>query len=118
MEKVIRAKIRASTASSPRQTRLEALRKADDIQKRFFSTYISSWINEFLAEADRVQPHVFYRAVIAFARDFLELCDGEKTLRAISRELHIRYGPEMKPEDFFDSCVEAVQTLGKNRFLE
>ena len=53
-----------------------------------------------------------------FTRDFLDLCDGEKTLRTISRELHIRYGPDMKDDEFFDACVEAIQTLGNNRFLE
>jgi hypothetical protein len=53
-----------------------------------------------------------------FARDFLERCNGKSTLRDISRALCDRYGPGMKTEGFFDSCVEAVQVLGEKGFLE
>ncbi|MEE9611529.1 MAG: hypothetical protein V3W19_09765, partial [Desulfatiglandales bacterium] len=54
----------------------------------------------------------------AFARDFLDLCDGETSLQAISQELYHRYGQDLKPGNFFDACVEAIQVLGKKRFLE
>jgi hypothetical protein len=53
-----------------------------------------------------------------FARDFLDLCDGKSTVQGISQELYKQYGQDMKPEDFFDGCVEAVQVLGKKRFIE
>jgi hypothetical protein len=53
----------------------------------------------------------------AFARDFLGLCDGKRTIQGISQDLYKQYGQDMKPEDFFDGCVEAVQVLGKKRFI-
>jgi len=53
-----------------------------------------------------------------FTKDFLELCDGRKTLDDISGDLYQRYGGDMKPGDFFDSCVEAVEVLGKMGMLE
>lgn len=71
MEKVILAKIKATEASVPRPTRKDAFTKANDIQKQFFSTYISSWIDEFLAAADQEQPPVFYQVVLGFTRDFI-----------------------------------------------
>ena len=71
MEKVILAKIRDTRASTPRSSRQESFNKADDIQIRFFSTYISSWVDEFLAEVDRAKPHVFYEEVVAFTREFI-----------------------------------------------
>jgi hypothetical protein len=54
----------------------------------------------------------------AFARDFLSLCDGEKTVQGISQELYKQYGQGTKPEDFLDGCMKAVQVLGKKRFIE
>lgn len=52
-----------------------------------------------------------------FAKAFLDLCDGKRTLRHISEELREQYGQDMTPEGFFDLCVEAVQVLGKKMFL-
>jgi radical SAM superfamily enzyme YgiQ (UPF0313 family) len=52
-----------------------------------------------------------------FTKDFMSLCDGRTTLKTISQELHNLYGQDMKPGDFFDACVEAVQILGKKGFL-
>ncbi len=72
MEKVIRTKVNATRDSLPKPTRHDAIKKADDIQIRFFFTYISSWVDDFLAEVDRAQPHVFYETVVAFTRDFIE----------------------------------------------
>jgi radical SAM superfamily enzyme YgiQ (UPF0313 family) len=54
----------------------------------------------------------------AFARDFLGLCNGKRSVQVISQELYQLYGQDMKPEKFFDGCVEAVQVLGKKRFIE
>ncbi len=53
----------------------------------------------------------------AFARDFIGLCDGKRTLQSISKELYKQYGQDMKPENFYDGCVEAVQVLGKKRYI-
>jgi hypothetical protein len=53
-----------------------------------------------------------------FARDFLALCDGKRTVQGISQELHEQYGQDVKPDKFFDGCVEAVQVLGKKRYIE
>jgi radical SAM superfamily enzyme YgiQ (UPF0313 family) len=53
-----------------------------------------------------------------FARDFLDLCDGKRSVQGISQELYPQYGQDMKLEKFFDGCVEAVQVLGKKRFIE
>jgi hypothetical protein len=52
-----------------------------------------------------------------FARDFLGLCDGKRTVQRISQQLYQEYGQDMKPKEFFDGCVEAVQVLGKKRFI-
>ncbi len=54
----------------------------------------------------------------AFARDFIGLCDGNRTLQGISQELYKQYGQDVEPENFYDGCVEAVQVLGKKRFIE
>jgi hypothetical protein len=54
----------------------------------------------------------------AFAKDFLILCDGEKTVQGISQELYKQYGQGTKPEDFLDGCMKAVHVLGKKRFIE
>lgn len=53
-----------------------------------------------------------------FAKDFLDLCDGKRTLQGISQELYQRYGQDMNSKDFFDSCREALEVLGKQRFIE
>lgn len=53
-----------------------------------------------------------------FVKDLLEMCNGEKTLETISRVLYHRYGQEMEPAAFFETCVEAIQLLGNERFLE
>jgi len=54
----------------------------------------------------------------AFGRDFLDLCNGETSLQAISQALYHRYGKDMKRGDFFDACVEAIEALAKKRLLE
>jgi len=54
----------------------------------------------------------------SFTRDFLELCNGKKTVEAISEALYEHHGQEMAFNDFFDSCVEAIKILGKERLLE
>jgi hypothetical protein len=54
----------------------------------------------------------------AFVKDFLSLCDGKRSMQNISQELYQKYGQDMMPEKFFDGCVEAVQVLGKKRFIE
>jgi radical SAM superfamily enzyme YgiQ (UPF0313 family) len=54
----------------------------------------------------------------AFVRDFLGLCDGKRSVQDISQALYQQYGQDMKPEKFFDGCIEAVQILGKKRFIE
>ena len=54
-----------------------------------------------------------------FGRDFLQLCDGNRTLRDIARALHPRYGARagIDPAKFFDLCVEAVELLGQMKLL-
>lgn len=52
-----------------------------------------------------------------FVRDFLALSDGKRTVQSISQELRKQYGQDMDPEKFFDGCVEAVQVLGKKRYI-
>jgi radical SAM superfamily enzyme YgiQ (UPF0313 family) len=56
--------------------------------------------------------------VNAFAKDFLDLCSGDKSLVSISEELYPRYGQGMKPQDFFETCVEALQVLGDKGWIE
>jgi radical SAM superfamily enzyme YgiQ (UPF0313 family) len=53
----------------------------------------------------------------AFSKDFLELCDGKSTLKVIAGKLFSRYGRDMKPGDFLDSCVEAAQIFGEQGLL-
>jgi len=54
----------------------------------------------------------------AFAKDFLGLCDGKRSVQSISQELYQQYGQDITYEKFFDGCVEAVQVLGKKRYIE
>ncbi len=53
-----------------------------------------------------------------FTRDLLELCSGKERLVTISKELQNRYGRDMGREEFFNSCIEAVQVLGEEGLLE
>ena len=53
-----------------------------------------------------------------FGKDFLSLCDGNTTLEEISRKLHAGYGGDMDFEKFHDSCIEALQELGKMNLVE
>ena len=53
----------------------------------------------------------------AFTRDLLARCDGESPLESVSEKLYPQYGRDMTREAFFDSCVEAVQILGKEGYL-
>jgi radical SAM superfamily enzyme YgiQ (UPF0313 family) len=55
-----------------------------------------------------------------FGRDFLELCDGKRTLRDIARHLYDRYGREaaIGPAEFFNNCVEAVGLLEQMKLLD
>ena len=52
-----------------------------------------------------------------FGKDFLSYCDGNTPLEEISRKLHGRYGQDMSYEDFHDSCIDALQELGKMNLL-
>jgi len=52
-----------------------------------------------------------------FAKDFLDLCNGESTLQAIADRLYERYGNGKTEGKFFDSCVEAAKILGEEGFL-
>ena len=54
----------------------------------------------------------------SFAKDFLESCDGNTTLSTISGRLYKDYGRDIKDEKFFDSCIEALKTLGEMGLLE
>ncbi len=54
----------------------------------------------------------------AFTKDLLALCDGKRPLESVSRKLYAEYGQEMTREAFFDSCIEAVQVLGKEGYLK
>jgi radical SAM superfamily enzyme YgiQ (UPF0313 family) len=53
-----------------------------------------------------------------FTRDFLDLCNGKKTVEAISEILYERHGRDMEAGEFFNSCLEAIKILGKERLLE
>ena len=53
-----------------------------------------------------------------FGSDFLNLCDGEKTLTAISEMLYLCYGSDTNSSYFFKSCLEAAQVLGRMGLLE
>jgi hypothetical protein len=58
------------------------------------------------------------KEINTFTKEFVELCDGVSTLETISERLYKSYGQDKTPADFFVACVEAVQVLGKNGFLE
>jgi hypothetical protein len=53
-----------------------------------------------------------------FGSDFLNLCDGKKTLPAISDTLYSRCESGMSPGSFFESCLKAAQVLGRMGLLE
>lgn len=71
MEKVIRAKINESESSNEQNEREEAIIEATKIEKRFFNTYINSWVDEFLAEVERANPGPFYRLLMEQTRFFV-----------------------------------------------
>ncbi len=52
-----------------------------------------------------------------FGRDLLVLCNGKNTIKDISEKLYEKYASGITREDFFESCVEAVQTLGEMNYL-
>ncbi len=52
-----------------------------------------------------------------FGRDMLELCNGRNSLKHISDSLYPRYGSGMSREDFFESCIEALEMLGEMKYL-
>jgi len=47
-----------------------------------------------------------------FVKDFLGLCDGTRTLEAISNALYHRHGEGKERDDFLSGCVEAFEELG------
>jgi len=53
-----------------------------------------------------------------FGSDFLNLCDGKRTLPAISDTLYPRCESGMSPGSFFESCLKAAQVLGRMGLLE
>lgn len=53
-----------------------------------------------------------------FGKDFLSLCDGNTPMEEISRRLHSQYGRDMDYEEFHESCIEALQELGKMNLVE
>ncbi|MBW1786207.1 MAG: cobalamin-dependent protein [Deltaproteobacteria bacterium] len=53
----------------------------------------------------------------AFVRDFLEQCNGNNSLNAISDALFETHGEGKTPKAFFDACVEALQILGEQGFF-
>jgi hypothetical protein len=53
-----------------------------------------------------------------FTADFLELCNGKKTVEAISEILYERHGQDMEVGEFFNACLEAIKILGNERLLE
>ncbi len=52
-----------------------------------------------------------------FGRDFLGLCNGERTLEEIASDLYPRYGTEMDTERFFQECVGAAEALREMKLL-
>ena len=52
-----------------------------------------------------------------FGKDLLNLSNGRNTLKNISEKLYEKYGSGMTRKDFFESCLEAVQTLGVMNYL-
>ncbi len=53
-----------------------------------------------------------------FGSDFLNLCDGRRTLPAISDALYPCCESGMSPGSFFESCLKAAQVLGRMGLLE
>jgi radical SAM superfamily enzyme YgiQ (UPF0313 family) len=46
-----------------------------------------------------------------FGVDFIRLCDGQRSLVTIARQLHSKYGADTDSEQFVDLCAEAARTL-------
>ena len=53
-----------------------------------------------------------------FGNELLNLCDGKKNLQYISKLLYHRFGSDLNPDDFFEVCLEATNTLGEIGLLK
>ncbi|MGM0427710.1 MAG: B12-binding domain-containing radical SAM protein [Thermodesulfobacteriota bacterium] len=52
-----------------------------------------------------------------FVRDFLTHCNGYAKLKEISQELYGRYGEHLNRQDFFETCADAMKTLGQTGLI-
>ncbi len=52
-----------------------------------------------------------------FGRDFLRLCNGHNTVKEIAERLYSQYASGLSQEEFYASCVEAVQSLAEMKYI-
>jgi hypothetical protein len=57
-------------------------------------------------------------SINAFGKDFLELCDGVRTLQDIAGQLYMCYGRGKAMDRFLADCREAAANLGQLQLLD
>ncbi len=67
----------------------------------------------FRQEKDRLDV----KEINEYGFDFLALCDGSRTVRAICRSLYDRHGNDCSYSEFERNCVQAVLTLGEMKLI-
>jgi TorA maturation chaperone TorD len=73
MEKIIRSKVSISRSNQNRSVKREKRNKAYEIQRQFFLKYIDPWIDSLFSNVLKANPHVFYKTVVDFNKNFIEL---------------------------------------------
>jgi TorA maturation chaperone TorD len=72
MERFLRAKLLAAGAgSTKRSEREEDIHRASKVEKQFFNRYIDCWVDDFLDEVEKANPHPFYSMLIEQTRSFV-----------------------------------------------
>ena len=74
MERLILARCETS-----KNENVDACQEADKIQRRFFHSYVTPWIDGFFQRVERMKPQIFYASVLSLTKQFME---QEKEVRA------------------------------------
>ncbi len=51
---------------------VDACQEADKIQRRFFKSYVTPWIDVFFQRVERMKPQMFYASVLSLSKQFME----------------------------------------------
>jgi TorA maturation chaperone TorD len=67
MERLILAGRETSRNENP-----DACQEADKIQRQFFQSYVTPWIDSFFQRVERMKPQMFYASVLLLTKQFME----------------------------------------------